>query len=137
MKTIRTLAVAILSTAGVIACASTDQTPIANTPVSETTVTSQNNADRSVVERLAAARCNQELTCDNIGPGAKFDSRRVCMDKMRGDIGNDFTAYKCPRGLNADAVNRCIQAIESEECSHPFDTITRFDKCRTSAICMD
>jgi hypothetical protein len=27
-------------------------------------------------------------------------------------------------------------AIKSEECSHPFDTLTRYDKCRTGSLCM-
>ena len=40
------------------------------------------------------------------------------------------------RGLDSDAVDRCMAAIKSEECSHPFDTLTRHDKCRTNAMCM-
>ena len=29
-----------------------------------------------------------------------------------------------------------MAAIKSEECSHPFDTLARFDRCRTDSVCM-
>ncbi len=137
MNTIQTIYGSLAATLVVVACGSSDQSaPVANTPVSETVVTSQNTADKTVVQRLATARCDQEQTCNNIGAGQKFASREVCMDSLRGNIGNDLNGYKCPSGLDSAAVDRCLSAIQSEECSHPFDTLTRFDKCRTSAICM-
>jgi hypothetical protein len=97
----------------------------------------QKSADAAIVSRLAAARCDQEDACKNIGPGGKYDSRSVCLDVIRGSIGNDLNAYACPRGLDRDAIERCVAAIRSEACSTPFDTLARFEKCRTSAICMN
>jgi hypothetical protein len=97
---------------------------------------SQKGADTAVVDRLAEARCDQEQGCKNIGPGAKFASRTVCMDQLRGGIANDLNAYNCPGGLDSSGVDRCMAAIKSEECSHPFDTLTRYDKCRTGALCI-
>ena len=104
-------------------------TPAAKTPVGETTVTSRNAADKTVVDKLATARCDQEQGCNNIGPGAKFASRDVCLNQIRGSIGNDLNAYNwgvptapplcrrpvdvrrgginCPSGLETDAI-RCI-----------------------------
>ncbi len=121
------------------ACGGANQGPaVTGTPESQAGVTSsQKHADTSVVDGLASARCDQEQGCKNVGPGTKFVSRGVCMDQMRGSIGNDLNAYNCPRGLDRDAVVRCTAAIQSEECSHPFDTLTRFDKCRTGALCMN
>ena len=95
----------------------------------------QKNVDAAVVNRLATARCDQEEGCKNIGSGAKYDSVEVCRDTLRGSIGNDLNTYGCPRGLDVDAVELCIAAIRSEECNHPFDTLTRFDKCRTGMLC--
>jgi hypothetical protein len=63
-------------------------------------------------------------------------SRGVCTDQVRGSIANDLNAYDCPRGIDSEALDRCMAAIKSEECSHPFDTLTRYDKCRTGALCM-
>jgi hypothetical protein len=128
-----------LTTTGLLfACGGANQGPaVTGTPESQTGVTSsQKNADTAVVDRLAAARCNQEEGCKNIGPGAKYASRSVCTDQIRGSIGNDLNAYNCPHGLDRESLDRCMAAIMSEECSHPFDTLTRFDKCRTGALCM-
>ena len=135
LHTITTLSLA--TTALLIACGSeTQQTPIANTAADQPTITSQTIAQKGVVEKLAAARCDQEQSCNNIGSGAKFVSRAVCMDQLRGDIGNELNAYNCPHGLDSAAVDRCMMAIKGEACSTPFDTLSRRDKCRTSSMCI-
>ena len=150
MKTLRPLYVLSLTTLGpLLACgasqeppntassADTQPAPIAGTSVeSHPGVTSAQSFDKSVVHQLASARCDQEQTCNNIGPKAKFASREVCMDQMKGSMGNDLNAYNCPRGIDRDGSNRCMAAVTSEECSHPFDTLTRYDKCRTGALCL-
>lgn len=97
----------------------------------------QKGADLKVVELLSSARCDQEDGCKNIGPGAKYAGRDVCLDQMRGSIGNDLNAYSCPRGLDSAGVDRCMAAIKSEECSHPFQTLSRYDTCRNGALCMN
>ena len=127
-----------LTTTGLLfACGGANQPAVTGTPESQTSVTSaQKNADEAVVDRLSAARCDQEQECKNVAPGAKYASRGVCMNQLRGSIGNDLNAYNCPRGLDRDAVDRCMAAIKTEECSHPFDTLKRYDKCRTGALCM-
>jgi Family of unknown function (DUF6184) len=127
-----------LTTTGLLfACGGATQgPPVTGTPERQTGVTSwQRDADSEVVDRLAAARCDQEQGCKNVGPDAKYASRSVCMDQTRGGIGNDLNAYKCSRGLDHDAVDRCMAAIISEECGHLFDRLTRFDKCRSSVVC--
>ncbi len=136
MNTLRNVAISLTTTGLLIACGSNQQTPVSNTAADQPTVTSQNIAQKAVVEKLVSARCDQEQRCNNIGPREKFASRALCMDKLRGDIGNDLNAYNCPRGLDNDAVDRCMMAIKGEECSTPFDTLTRYDKCRTGALCM-
>jgi hypothetical protein len=127
---------ALTATALVIACGTQESEPVTNTAADQTTVTSQNRADSSVVDRLAGARCDQEQRCNNVGDGQKFTTREVCMEQMRGSIGNDLNAYNCPRGLDRAGLDRCTMAISSEECGHPFDTLMRRDKCRDAAICL-
>ena len=139
MTTLRTTSALSLVTLGtLLACGGANQEP----PMTGTSVESHpgvanaQNIDKSIVKQLSTARCDQEQTCNNIGPKAKFASREVCTDQLNGSIGNDLNAYNCPRGIDHDALNRCMAAITSEECSHPFDTLTRYDKCRTGALCM-
>jgi len=129
---------AIPLTGLLFACGGANQGPaVPGTPEPHAAVTNpQNSADTAAVDRFAEARCDQEERCKNIGPGAKFASRTVCMDQLRGSIANDLNAYNCPGGLDSGGVDRCMAAIKSEECNHPFDTLTRYDKCRTGALCI-
>ena len=116
---------------------SSKPSPLPGTPeLQGSSAASQKVADKAVVDRLAGARCDQEEVCKNVGPDRKYVSRSVCLDDVRGNIGNDLTAFNCPKGLDGDAVDRCMASIKNEECGHPFDTLLRFDKCRTDVICM-
>jgi hypothetical protein len=118
------------------ACGASNRgTPVAGTST-QTELTSAQSVDATVVARLSGARCDQEQSCKNIGPGAKYASRSVCTEQIRGSIANDLNGFECPRGINSDALDRCIEAIKSEECSHPFETMARQNKCRTSGLCM-
>ena len=96
MNIVRNVAISLTTTGLLIACGSSQQTPVSNTAADQPTVTSQNIPQKAVVEKLVSARCDQEQRCNNIGPHEKFASRAVCMDKLRGDIGNDLNACNCP-----------------------------------------
>ncbi len=109
---------------------------VSGTSLSPGVTAPQGEADDAVVDRLTSARCDQEQGCTNIGPGRKFASRSVCMEKIHGGIANDLNGYNCPRGLDSLGVDRCVAAIRSEECNDPLETLTRDDKCRTGALCM-
>jgi hypothetical protein len=91
--------------------------------------------DTTTVGQLASARCDREVSCNNVGGGQKYASRQVCMDKLRGQIANDLNSYTCPGGFDSAGLSQCMAAIKNDECSHPFDTLKRIDKCRTDALC--
>jgi Family of unknown function (DUF6184) len=95
----------------------------------------QATVDTATVGALATARCNRELSCNNVGSGLKYASRDVCLDDLRGAIANDLNSYTCPGGFDRTGVEHCIAAIENEACDHPLDTIQRIEKCRTDALC--
>jgi hypothetical protein len=138
MNTLRTMYALPPTITGLLfACGGANQGPaVPGTPESPGVTNAQASADQAVVDRLAATRCDQEQGCRNVGPGAKYASANVCMEQIHGSIANHLNGYKCPRGLDGEAVDRCMAAIKSEECNHPFDTLTRYDKCRTGALCM-
>jgi hypothetical protein len=139
MNSVRTICVLPITITGLlVACGGATQGPaVTDTPERTGVAEPQSGADMAVVDKLAEARCDQEQGCKNIGPGAKFASRTTCMEQIHGGIANVLNTYNCPRGLDSGAVDRCMAAIKSEECNHPFDTLTRYDKCRTSAMCMN
>jgi len=140
MKTLRAMCAFSLSTGGLLlACAGTNQSeraPLAGTERSPGVANEQNRADNAVVNELATAQCDREQACSNIGNGAKYVSREVCMEQIRGNTANDLNAYNCPGGIDRHGLNQCLSAIKGEECNHPLDTISRVDKCRTGALCI-
>jgi hypothetical protein len=128
----------LLASGIVVGCGGAAQgPPVAGTADPQVSLANSQGADNAVVDQLTAARCDQEDGCKNIGPGAKFDSRTTCMGGIRGNIGNDLNAYKCPRGIDRAGVDRCMGAIKAEECNHPFETLSRYDACRTGALCLN
>lgn len=96
----------------------------------------QNGVDQKTVERLADARCDHEQKCNNIGQGQKYASRDVCKQQLVSSTSTDLNAQSCPRGLDQDALNRCMNAISNEQCSVSIDTLSRMADCRTDALCM-
>ena len=128
--------IGFLAMVGVVGCGgpNPNQQPVTGTAAN--VAVAQNN-DKMVVANLAAARCDQEERCNNIGPKQKFASREICLQQLNGSMGNELNAYQCPRGLESKALDRCMAAIRDEACETPFDTLKRYDRCRTSAICMN
>jgi Family of unknown function (DUF6184) len=96
----------------------------------------QNTADQQTIERLADVRCAHEQKCNNVGKGQKYASLDVCKQQLASDTSNDLNATSCPRGLDQDALNRCMSAVDKEPCSVSLDTLTRLVDCRTGALCM-
>jgi hypothetical protein len=90
----------------------------------------------ATIDRLTTARCDREEACGNIGDGKRYATRQVCTDQMRGGIANDLTASDCPAGLDGSKVKECMSAIGNEQCGlHPIESMSRIEKCRTSALC--
>ena len=96
----------------------------------------QNNADQKTVQRIADARCAHEQKCKNIGTGQKYASLDVCKQQLVSDTTGSLNATKCPRGLDQDALNKCMNAIDKEPCSVSVDMLSRVFDCRADALCM-
>ena len=126
---------ALAVTGAFFACGGANQDTVAPGTETRGVANAQAN-DKAVVHQLATARCEREASCKNVGPDQKYVSGEVCMDQMRGSLANDLNAYNCPRGIDSVALDHCMNAIHNEECSHPIDSLTRIDKCRTGALCL-
>jgi hypothetical protein len=100
-------------------------------------VTNAQKIDTNVVEELAIARCDREQSCNNVGvPHAKYASRNVCLAAMRGDMAPSLNGYDCPGGIDQKSLDRCLNAIHDEGCGRPLDTLSRFERCRSSNLCL-
>lgn len=103
-----------------------------------TTVTGANVnfvSGQSAIDRIVAARCAREATCNNIGMDKSFATREACSQKLRGDMREDLGAKECPHGVDQKELNECLESIQTEDCYSPIDMIGRLAACRTSDLC--
>jgi hypothetical protein len=129
--------VSFLTTGLLVACGgATPEPAVSGTGATNVQTSNAQSADSSIVSKLSGARCDREQTCNNVGAGQKYASRTVCMDQMKGSLANDLNASECPKGIEEKQLDQCLTAIRAEECSHPLDTISRMEKCRTGSMCM-
>jgi hypothetical protein len=110
-----------------------------NERVGTTTVTGADYAALSsdlAVERIVAARCARETACNNVGSDKHFVNHDVCARELRSKIGDDLRPSECPLGIDGSAIDKCMDAIRTESCNNPIDTISRLATCRTSELCL-
>jgi len=139
MKTISTVFASFVFGLVVACGGQSSQNPPNAVPGSEIppgVTAAQNTVDQKTVERIADARCDHEQKCNSVGQGQKYASLDDCKQKLASDTSKDLNAMSCPRGLDQDALNRCVNAIHNEQCSVSLDTLSRMADCRTGAICM-
>ncbi len=130
-----------LAVAGAMAACggASHESPAASGTPSRTSIGVANaqRADSRIVERLAAARCDREVACNNVGGHhAKYASIDACLDDMRGSMGPELNGYDCPGGIDQGALDRCMDAIRDEGCGRPLDTLSRIDRCHTGNLCL-
>jgi len=102
-----------------------------------TTITGANiTSNESAVTRIVNSRCAREASCNNVGPDKRFVSQDVCTGKVRADMKNDLNASDCPYGVDAKELDECLEAIRTESCNNPIETISRIAACRTSDMCL-
>jgi uncharacterized protein DUF6184 len=134
MTTFRLSAMGICS--ALMACSHAPQTqPVTSAEPAATISRRAENPHDSAADRLAAARCDHEQTCGNVGYGKKYTSRQTCIAQVRGSMVNDLGAYDCLRGFDPNAISACVNALGTEDCGHPIDTLATIDKCRHNTVC--
>jgi hypothetical protein len=104
-----------------------------------TTVTGANVGkvgNQTAVDRIVAARCAREASCNNVGPNKHWESGASCTQKVSADMRDDLNARDCPAGIDEKELNECLESIRSENCNNPIDTISRLAACRTSDMCL-
>ena len=106
-----------------------------NEPASRTSTTGAGIQGSNAVRRIADARCDREVGCNNIGDGHRFDSRDACIREMRRDTRDALDDKACEGGIDEARLNECIRDIRGERCGNPFDSINRAASCRRAELC--
>lgn len=107
-----------------------------NSKPGTTTTTSAAGAGRFdvVAERLATARCNHEVTCNNIGADKKYPSREACLADAKANGLHALNA-QCPGTVDQRQVDKCVADFRSEGCGNIIDTAKRVNDCSPSELC--
>jgi hypothetical protein len=91
--------------------------------------------------KVAAAECDKEQRCNNIGSGLKYSSRQHCIDVLGKEINNDFGADEdCLNGVAMDDLNECVETLKTEDCggvTAPVESVQATMMCRSNALCLD
>jgi hypothetical protein len=103
---------------------------------SATTTGASASGGESAAQSIAAARCDREETCKNIGSGRTYPSRNACVDELRDKSRSELNASDCPGGVDNAPLEKCLSEIRGENCGRALDAITRLAACRTSALCV-
>jgi uncharacterized protein DUF6184 len=87
------------------------------------------------VSRIASMRCDRELSCQNIGASAKYQTFEECVAVLKKDK-SGFTASSCPTGVLDSGLSECLRAIRAEDCNKPLNTLARVAACRAENFCI-
>ncbi|MEO6419032.1 MAG: DUF6184 family natural product biosynthesis lipoprotein [Polyangiaceae bacterium] len=107
-----------------------------NSKPSTTTTTAAPGATRfdSVADKLATARCNHEVTCNDIGADKKYATREACLADSKATGVHDLNA-QCPGTVDQRQVDKCVAEFKSEGCGNVIDTAKRVNDCSIGQLC--
>ncbi|MDB4945738.1 MAG: hypothetical protein JWP97_5272 [Labilithrix sp.] len=88
------------------------------------------------VQRIVAARCARQSSCETAGPDRRLTDPAVCTQRLSERLGMDLRPNDCPRGIDSAALDTCLAAIGNESCGSPADTMRRIGSCRTKELCL-
>jgi hypothetical protein len=104
------------------------------TPASRTESSERATGVEQATEEIAAARCERELRCDNVGPNETYTSREDCLRSLWIDTYDELSA--CEDGVERRQLDGCLHEIRTRGCA----MIARLDAyaaCRLDRLCLD
>ncbi len=112
------------------------QQPVPGTRAGDGVTAQQAIADEEVVERISAARCDRDQSCNRIGPGAAYRDREDCMRQTRAMVQRDINPTRCRGGVGEVGLDRCVKSLEAGQCDMPGQVAGRTAQCDVAALCM-
>jgi hypothetical protein len=89
----------------------------------------------SAVARIADARCEREVSCENVGTHKKFATRQVCVEDARQSESNDLQGANCASGVDDGQLDKCLTSIRGQPCASAIASTIQLDACRASLLC--
>jgi hypothetical protein len=136
MKLVRGLMVFGCATVGLLAC-KTQTTQ--SSSVTRTTGVVQTTAPVGYVAatgNITGARCDRQITCNQVGASRRFESRKVCTDEEGTRTQSELGAGECPNGVDSAKLQSCLRKISTMDCSKLIASLQSIDECKAAALCL-
>ena len=91
---------------------------------------------QATASKITTARCEREVTCNNVGEGKSYATKDACMNELGHNAKVDFREEECPKGVNSARVDTCLTDIRNERCGNPIDSLERVESCRRGKLCI-
>jgi hypothetical protein len=88
----------------------------------------------AAVGKIAAARCDREARCDNVGATQTFATRCDCITTMANYKLAHVNFKECPLGLAEPKVEKCLLLIGAEDRTADR-ALERINACRATTLC--
>lgn len=84
---------------------------------------------------IAAARCEHEAACNQIGAGHDYATADACTAAFSSSALSDLRGHPCPGGIDSNHVRACAGILKRESCL-PLSSLSRMYTCRPVALCI-
>jgi hypothetical protein len=144
----KTLTGTILSLAavGLIAgCASKNDDPTPAAGANEMKVENSKMDGRvsagEATPKIAAAECEREMKCKNVGESLKYSSMDHCQKSKTEELAKDFNDDEdCKNGISQKDLDECISKTTEQTCTGASSVVTNMERsaeCGSNDLCMD
>jgi hypothetical protein len=86
--------------------------------------------------RIAGARCDRSIVCDQVGMNKRFETRDACAQGETNRTRNDLRAAECANGVEEKRLRSCLDALSKQDCAKLMSSVDAMDECKTAALCL-
>jgi hypothetical protein len=88
------------------------------------------------VMAITNARCDREVSCDNVGSHRVFVDRDACARELGHNVMQSLRPSRCPRGVDQVKLSTCLGVARNERCADLRDSVGRVIDCSPDELCV-
>jgi hypothetical protein len=91
--------------------------------------------------KIAAAECEREMKCKNVGDTLKYSSMEHCTKAKSDEIAKDFVKDEdCKNGISQKDLDSCVAKTTEQTCDGLSSVLSNAERsavCGSNDLCMD
>lgn len=139
--TLSSLGLVGLVAVALAACSKNEPTPAAGPIGASDRAMAARASVAQATPQIAAAECERETKCNNVGPSMKFSSLEHCKSVKTEELLEDFNDdADCKNGISQKDLDECIAKTTAQTCSGPSSVLSNIERsaeCGSKDLCMD